>query len=144
VLRQALQAGAHLGGVGVPLGGLAAVLTHQVAGGLDVDDVVAPQAQRVDRAPVGVGEQSGAEVLLRVVAPSVVPGVEEGALQDVLGLVRPDVAVQVDQLARGVCRVRILERRVLTTREPQPDCLPRLHVHFFVGETRAVAEAVNV
>ena len=55
----------HVGGVGVPVDGVPAVLPHQVAQRLDVDHRVPPGPQRVDRPTVRHGEQPGAEPLRR-------------------------------------------------------------------------------
>ena len=73
VLRQSVQGGPDLGGVGVPLGGLPPVLADQTARRLDVDHRVPASAQRVDRATVRDREQPAREPHRRVVAICVAP-----------------------------------------------------------------------
>ena len=115
VLRKRLERLPYVGGIGEAVDRVATVLAHQVGDRVDVDHDVPPGAQRVDGPTVRDREQPGGEPLGGVVARSAAPHVEEGALQDVLGLVGVDVPTQVGQHARSVRGVGVLERRLLTS-----------------------------
>ena len=74
-----------------------------------------------------------------VVALRVTPYVQEGPLQDVLGLVRPDVAPEVGQDAGTVEGVGVLQRGLVVLGEAEPEVLSVVHTSTSFSTPCAVA-----